>query len=300
MTDSKQILITGGTGFIGSHLSQYLVAQGYLVTMLSRTLNVKRNPSQGITVTTSLATLNNDDWYGIINLAGEPLNRSRWSAAQKNRIIDSRISVTRTLNSWIRTLKVPPKVYISGSAIGYYGHWDNELIDEDSLCREGFSNLLCKSWEAAANEVADLPIRRCVIRIGIVLGNDGGSLPALLLPAKLGLGGPMGGGSQWWSWIHVQDLVRSCKLLLEDPEAQGAFNLTAPNPVTQAEFARILGKQLNRPAIMPLPAFMMKLLVGEFADEVLLRGQRVLPSHLLKRRFTFAYPNLALALSELL
>ena len=300
MRNSKYILLTGGTGFIGRCLSQHLIDQGYHVTVLTRSGAKLSSGTEHLAYIAALADLQPRHWYGVINLAGEPLNKTRWSTAQKAQIISSRVAVTQRLNEWLRTLSTPPEVYISGSAVGWYGHWDDECLDEDSPSRAGFSNTLCVAWEAAAMAQADLASRLCIIRLGIVLGNAGGSLPAMLLPAKLGLGGPMGAGQQWWSWSHMEDVVRSINLLLENPQATGVFNLTAPNPVTQIEFARALGRQLHRPALLPLPGFMAKLMLGEFAEEVLLKGQRVKPKHLLDSGFTFNHPELPGALRQLL
>jgi len=298
MTKRKNILVTGGTGFIGSTLTQYLVELGYHVTVLTRTSQEGRINTAQIDFVSSLNVLGNSDWYGVVNLAGEPLNRARWSVKQKELIINSRFALTRRLNKWIRELKKPPNVLISGSAIGWYGHWGNECLDEDSQSHEGFSHELCKAWESAANEAADLVPRICIVRLGIVLWSNGGSLPAMLLPAKLGLGGPMGHGAQWWSWIHIEDTVRGIAMLLENPQTNGVFNLTAPNPVTQKTFARTMGKQLNRPAVLPLPGFIATLMMGEFAEEVLLKGQRVLPKNLLDAGFKFNYPDLVDALRQ--
>ena len=300
MTKRKKILVTGGTGFIGSKLTQYLVEQGYHVTVLTRSAGKKRSNTGQIDFIQSLNVLPNSDWHGVINLAGEPLNRVRWSIEQKKIIIKSRVTLTCSLNEWIRELRMPPEVLISGSAIGWYGHWGDEYLDESSPSHEGFSNKLCAAWESAAYELADLDCRICIVRLGIVLGDSGGSLPAMLLPAKLGLSGPMGNGVQWWSWIHIADTVRSIAMLLENREATGVFNLTAPNPVTQKAFARALGKQLHRPTFIPLPECAATLMLGEFAEEVLLRGQRVLPKKLLDAGFKFNHPSLPDALHHLL
>jgi uncharacterized protein (TIGR01777 family) len=300
MAKRKKILLTGGTGFIGSNLTEYLVKQGYHVTVLARSAGKKGNSTGQIDFVQSLSELQNGGWYGVINLAGEPLDRVRWSIEQKELIIKSRVTLTCSLNEWIQNLNEPPAVLISGSAVGWYGHWDDECLDESSPSHEGFSNKLCAAWESAAYGLVDLECRICIVRLGIVLGDSGGSLPAMLLPAKLGLSGPMGNGMQWWSWIHIADTVRSITMLLEDGDAAGVFNLTAPNPVTQKTFARALGKQLNRPSFMPLPEFAAKLMLGEFAEEVLLRGQRVLPRKLLDAGFKFDHPSLPEALNHLL
>jgi uncharacterized protein (TIGR01777 family) len=299
MKTHNNLLITGGTGFIGRHLSEHLVDQGYRVTILTREATTDRSNSDHISYVSSLESLPDVNWYGVINLAGEPLDKSRWSEEQKSRIINSRVSMTARLNVWIRNLPTPPQVYISGSAIGWYGHWAEESLDEDSAFHEGFSHQLCDAWEREANKLADLGTRICTVRIGIVLGADGGSLPAMLLPAKMGLGGPMGSGDQWWSWVHIVDAVRCFEMLLDNPQAKGVFNMTAPRPERQGDFARTLGKQLRRPAILPLPSFMAKLMLGEFAEEVLLKGQRVLPKNLIAAGFTFKYPALSDALRNL-
>ena len=184
MKTHNNILITGGTGFIGSHLSAHLVDLGYRVTILTRIAASDQPSSDFISYTSSLENLPDVNWYGVINLAGEPLDKSRWSDDQKAQIIDSRVSMTSRLNAWIRDLPSPPQVYISGSAIGWYGHWADEYLDEDSAYHEGFSHQLCDAWELEANKLADLGTRICTVRIGIVLGADGGSLPAMLLPAS--------------------------------------------------------------------------------------------------------------------
>jgi len=300
MKKHRNILITGGTGFIGHQLAKNLDDHGYHVTVWTRSNQVNHSDLEKIDFVTSLEDLPDIDWYGVINLAGEPLNEVRWSIKQKKIIVNSRVLLTQRLNAWIRDLREPPEVYISGSAIGWYGHWDDECLDEDSSSRNGFSNRLCRDWEAAANELADLKCRICIVRLGIVLGSQGGALQPMLLPAKLGLGGPMGSGNQWWSWIHIADTVRCFEMLLENSQVNGVFNLTAPNPVTQREFASALGKHLKRPAFLPLPGIIVKLMMGEFAEEVLLNGQRVLPKKLLDAGFRFDHPSLSDALEDLL
>ena len=303
MNKAKHILISGGTGFIGTHLSQQLLACGYQVTILSRSAAAltKRNPPGQIEYRTSLDTIDPDIlWRGVINLAGEPLDAGRWNSARKTEFRDSRIDTSLSLSRWIGTLSVPPEVMLSGSAIGWYGHWSDEILDEEGSAYDGYSHRLCQDWERAA--IASLPsaTRACTVRTGIVLGVDGGPLPKMLRPARLGLGGPMGSGQQWWSWVHIDDLVRLFIFLLENASVSGAVNATAPVPVTQREFARSLGKVLNRPAILPLPAVIAELVLGEFAREVLLNGQRVVPAVAQSAGFSFSYPQLLLALYNLL
>lgn len=302
MSEQRNILVTGGTGFIGGHLCRFLCTHGYRITVWSR------NPEQhlasafeGVQFVSALDELDLDvNWYGVINLAGEPLSAGRWNAVRKAHYRDSRIELTQQLNKWIRGLESPPPVFLSASAVGWYGHWEDESLDENSSATGGYAHQLCSDWESAAAEQLPPETRLCLVRIGIVLGADGGPLPEMLFPAKLGLGGPMGSGRQWWSWIHVYDLVCLFLFLLENDSVSGPVNATAPNPVTQREFARSLGVALQRPAFLPLPAFMAELVLGEFAREILLNGQRVLPAVAQSTGFHFTYPDLGPALSDIL
>jgi uncharacterized protein (TIGR01777 family) len=303
MSDVKRLLISGGTGFIGKALCRYLQARGYSITVLTR------NPAKwqstpaapGIEYVSSLKELDNQFvWYGVVNLAGEPLSSGRWNARRKAVYRDSRVETTEQIAQWTRQLARPPEVFLSASAIGWYGHWQDEPLDESSTAHDGYTHQLCRDWEAAATEHLAPGCRNCVVRIGIVLGEGEGPLPAMLFPARLGLGGPMGTGSQWWSWIHIEDLIRLFHFLLEKDDAIGPINGTSPNPVTQKAFARALGRQLHRPAFLPLPGFMASLILGEFADEILLNGQRVLPSKSLLAGFTFEFPEIENALSDIL
>jgi len=303
MSAAKHLLISGGTGFIGKSLCRHLAARGYNIHVLTR------NPEKwesapvapGVQYVSSLAQL--DDrlpWYGVVNLAGEPLSGGRWNARRKALFRDSRVQITTELAQWTQELAQPPEVFLSASAIGWYGHWQDEPLNETSGAHDGYSHQLCRDWEAAATEQLTPGCRSCVVRIGIVLGADEGPLPAMLLPARLGLGGPMGTGSQWWSWVHIQDLIRMFQFALETESIEGPVNGTSPNPVTQKAFASALGKQLRRPAFLPLPAVLASLMLGEFADEVLLSGQRVVPEKLLLAGFTFAFPQIDKALLDIL
>lgn len=303
MSAASDILITGGTGFIGTHLCRFLVEQGYAVTVLSRNPPAAGEGPLGKNVS-YVSTLGKLDpgihWLAVINLAGEPLNSGRWNEARKAEFRRSRVELTRSLNQWIKTLTHPPSVFLSGSAIGWYGHWEDQPLDETSEAHGGFAHELCLDWERAATEGLPGTTRVCCVRIGLVLGGDGGPLPEMLLPAKLGLGGPLGSGLQWWSWIHITDLVRLFHFLLNSDAIEGPVNATAPNPVQQREFARSLGRLLRRPAFMPLPGFIATLLLGEFAPELLLKGQKVLPNAALQAGFDFLHPQLESALGDLL
>lgn len=303
VSDLKDVLITGGTGFIGGHLVDFIEPRGYRVTVLTRAPQAPSSSANArhTKYVSHLEQLDPDThWYGVINLAGEPLNAGRWNAQRKAYYRDSRINLTLELTDWMKTLTCPPEVFLSGSAIGWYGHWRDELLSEDSDSHGGYAHELCRDWESAASQQLPAGTRLCVTRIGIVLGADGGPLPAMMLPAQWGLGGPMGSGDQWWSWIHIRDLVRLFLFLLENDQTTGIVNATAPVPVRQRDFAGTLGRVLRRPAFLPLPAFAASLLLGEFARELLLNGQRVIPRKAELADFQYLYPTLDSALQELL
>ena len=302
MSDLRDILFTGGTGFIGKHLCHLLGTRGYRITILTRNPEAHlASVSEGVRLVSSLDELEaHTRWFGVINLAGEPLSAGRWNPARKSLYRASRIGLTQQLNRWICELEHPPEVLLSASAVGWYGHWQDEPLDENSDFHDGYAHQLCGDWESAAAEQLPSQTRLCLLRIGIVLGANGGPLPEMLTPAKLGLGGPMGTGSQWWSWIHIDDLARLFLFLLETDGVSGPVNATAPNPVTQREFASSLGVALKRPAFLPLPAFIAELVLGEFAREILLNGQRVLPVAAQSAGFSFKYPELGPALSDIL
>lgn len=292
------VLITGGTGFIGGHLATALVARGVHVTILSRS---PQTAQEGISYIRALEGFSAPAGRNaVVNLAGESLNSGRWNAERKQLFRDSRVNVTRDLVAWINAQDNPPESLVSGSAVGWYGHRGDEILTEVSPAKEGYSHQLCVDWEQAAQDALGDNTRLCLLRIGVVLGADGGSLPEMLGPARFGLGGPLGSGDQWWSWVHVTDLVSMILWLLENPSCSGVFNGTAPHPVRQGEFARVLGKVLHRPAFMPLPAAVARLMLGEFADEILLNGQRVEPARVQAHGFQFEFDALEPALTDLL
>ena len=296
-----KILITGGTGFIGKKLCRFLLDKNHKLTVLSR--NPNKVPSlcgESVQAITKISQLSSSDSFdAIINLAGEGIADTRWTETRKQILLDSRINTTKQLVAYIKRANKKPEVLISGSAVGYYGNQGSKKLNEKSTPREEFSHKLCAEWEAAALEAEQLSVRVCIIRTGLVIGNDGGFLQRLLLPFKLGLGGPMGDGKQWMSWIHRTDLIAIIGTLLESKTLQGFFNGTSPEPVTNAEFSQTLGKVLNRPAFLPVPAFVLKILLGEMA-ELLLGGQRVLPVQLEKAGFNFQFKALEQALRDVL
>ena len=295
-----KILLTGGTGFIGRRLIQKLSDEGHELICLTR--SKERAASilgQHVAFVTELSELGQAGLDAVINLAGEPIVDQRWSDARKTLLEESRINMTANLISWLEGQEQKPEVLVSGSAIGFYGSYPgDEPLDEASGFKEGFTHDLCDRWESEARKAEGLGIRVCLIRTGIVLG-EGGALNKMLLPFKLGLGGQVGSGHQWMSWIHIDDEVEVITMLLTQTELAGVFNLTAPQPVTNYEFAKALGKQLNRPTILPLPAFMAKLMLGEGA-ELLLEGQRVFPERLLEAGYKFNYLELDEALKAIL
>jgi len=290
------ILITGGTGFIGSYLCTHFLERKYHIVMLTRNpLTVEGN----ITAITNLDQLNNEKNFDVvINFAGEPIADHRWSVTQKQRIVDSRLKTTRQLIDYFKASAHKPRLFISGSAIGYYGVGESdESLNEDALGDESFSSQLCQQWEAIALEARSLGIRTCILRTGIVLGKNGGSLKKMLLPFKMGLGGRIGNGNQWMSWVHSDDLVGIILYSIEHG-ISGFINGTAPTPVTNTSFTRILGRVLKRPTIFPMPAIAVKLLMGQMGEELLLSGKRVLPVKIAKAGYHFKYEKVEEALSN--
>lgn len=295
------ILITGGTGLIGRRLCAALTARGDQVTVVSRRPHMVASLcGADVRVLTSL-----DDWQpdqhvdAIINLAGEPIIDKAWSARRKQVLLDSRVGLTHNLIEKIRQAQVKPRVLLSGSAIGYYGIHPEEINYEDAAAGDDFSAMLCKQWEQAAAPAKELGVRLAYLRTGLVLDEAGGVLKKMLLPFQWGLGSRLGNGKQWMSWIHRQDYLRAVLRLLDDEQAHGAFNLTAPMVVTNAEFTQILANTLHRPALFITPAFVLNLVLGERAD-LLLTGQKVLPKALLANGFQFEFPDLSAALADLL
>jgi uncharacterized protein (TIGR01777 family) len=235
---------------------------------------------------------------GVIHLAGEPIAAKRWSDKQKERIRSSRILTTRALVEAIAKAKERPKFLLNGSAIGYYGAHGDETLTEEAHPGNDFLARLSIEWEKEATRAEEHGLRVIRLRTGIVLGKGGGALAKMLLPFKLFIGGPLGSGKQWMSWVHLEDEIGLIQLLIENPQARGAVNATAPNPVTMKEFCQTLGRALHRPSWAPVPAFVLRLMLGEMA-EMLLTGQRVLPEKALSLGYRFRYPDLREALRAL-
>jgi uncharacterized protein (TIGR01777 family) len=296
-----KILITGGTGFIGRELCKALRESGHQLTVLSRKPEtVATLCGTEVKAISKLDELSANAMFdAIINLAGEGIADARWSPARKQVLLDSRVKVTEQLIAFIDRAQKKPGVLISGSAVGYYGNQGATELDESSAFDDGFSNKLCADWEAAAEQAKAYGVRLCIIRTGLVIGAKGGFLKRMLLPFKLGLGGRLGDGSQWMSWIHMKDYIRILQLALETSKLEGIFNATAPHPVSNDQFTRCLAKILNRPAFLPVPAFALSILMGEMS-ELLLGGQRVLPKRLQQENFKFEFTTLEKALRDVL
>jgi uncharacterized protein (TIGR01777 family) len=295
------VLITGGTGFIGARLAEVLIAGGHEVTVLTRDKAKARDFRGRVTLIDGLHDLRGRaNFDAIVNLAGEPVADGRWSAAKKRRILDSRVSMTSALVRLMAASERRPKVLISASAVGFYGSDAERAFKESSAPAPGFTHDVCRACEAAALAAEPLGVRVCLLRIGIVLGSQGGAMARMLPAFEFGLGGPMGNGRQWVSWIHLDDVVGLILHAIADDSLSGAINATAPRPVRNKTFAKALGWALRRPAILPTPGFALRLLFGEMAQEVLLTGQKVLPERAAAAGYRFRYPTLHDALSDIL
>lgn len=301
-----KIIIAGGTGFIGRPLTGTLAQAGHEVSLLTR----RTEPPSWLDPSVRILTWDlfrvGGSWEReldgadvVINLSGEPIAGKRWTAAQKKELLASRIQSVQAIYRALEKASRRPKVLLNASAIGYYGSRGDEILDENAKPGTGFLADLCASWEQEVMKAESLGVRTIRLRIGIVLEKGGGALEKMLPPFQLGLGGNMGSGRQWMSWIHRKDLIRLIIFLLENPDAFGAFNATAMNPARMEDFAKTLGKVLNRPAFFPVPSIALKLLLGEMA-EMLLTGQCVLPQRAIQLGFSFEYPTLELALKAIL
>lgn len=300
-----KIAITGATGFVGRRLAEALVARGDSVVAFTRDPararptfspgvdTVAWDPTDVPGLAVALAGCD-----AVVHLAGEPVLGRRWTSAQKQRIRESRVAGTRALVDALESDAARPSVLVSASAVGYYGDRGAETLDESATSGDDFLAGVCREWEERARRAFRLGIRTVIVRIGIVLGEGGGALETMLPPFKLGIGGPIGHGRQYMSWIHVDDLVAMLRFAIDTPALEGVVNATAPEPVTNRVFSKVLGRVLHRPAVLPVPPLALKLALGG-VSEVLVGGQRVLPKRALAAGFRFAHPDLRAALSGL-
>ena len=301
LSGRQTILVTGATGFIGSRLVASLTEAGHQVIALVRNPAKAEALHPPITLITSLDQLPADMAIdAIVNLAGEPISNGLWTEGKRRKIVESRVNMTDDVVRLIGRLERRPAVLVNGSAIGWYGLWQDQVLTESAKSHVCFSHELCDAWETAANRATEYGVRVVCLRIGLVVGTAGGLLTRMLTPFEFGLGGPMGSGNQWMSWIERDDLIRLIAHAIARPDISGPINATAPIPVTNGAFTEELGRRLRRPAIFRIPSGLLRGLAGDLANELLLGGQRVIPNKALSSGFVFRHETLRSALGAIL
>jgi hypothetical protein len=296
-----KILVTGSTGLVGSALLPFLKSQGHEVFRLVRSQakagpsEIYWDPEQGIDDTARLEGLD-----GVVHLAGENISEGRWTEEKKARIRDSRVRGTRSLSEALARLAQPPRVLISASAIGDYGNRGEEIMREESAPGSDFLARVCREWEAATEPAAQKGIRVVMLRFGVIFSGKGGALAKMLTPFKLGVGGKLGSGRQYMSWITLDDVIGVINHALVNENLRGPVNVVAPNAVTNYDFTKTLGRVLSRPTLFPVPAFAIRLAFGEMGDAALLSSTRVEPARLKESGYTFQHPELESALRQML
>jgi hypothetical protein len=310
-----KIIISGGTGLIGSALADNLARDGHQVILLSRNPQAQAEKLPAGVEIVAWDGRSSAGWGqmvdgadAVVNLAGESIAGDsmaalifkRWTPERKQRLRTSRLDAGKAMVEAIEKAKVKPRVLVQASAVGYYGSRGDEVLTEESRLGDDFLALICKDWEASTAPVESMGVRRVIIRSpGVVVSTKGGAFPFMLLPFKLFLGGRLGSGKQWFSWVHIKDEVKAIRFLIERPDATGAFNLAAPQATTNGEFSKILGKVMGRPSIIPVPAFALKLLFGSKAA-ILLVSTRQVPEKLNKLGFVFDFPTAEQTIADVL
>ena len=295
-----KILIGGSHGLVGTALIKSLEAQGHEIFRLVRHAPTSKTEVEWSPDRYSIALARIEGFDAVVNLAGESIAEGRWTDDKKRRIRESRVKGTKLLGDALANLTVPPKSFVCASAIGYYGNRGDELLTESSAPGDNFLAKVCAEWEDATALATEKGIRVMNARFGVILDTNGGALKKMLPPFRMGVGGRIGSGKQWMSWIALDDVIGGIQFALANDSMKGPVNFVAPVPVTNAEFTKTLGKVLSRPTIFPIPAFAIKLLFGEMGEALLLGGQRVAPERLVAEGFEFSYPQLDPALAHIL
>ncbi len=301
-----KVVLAGGTGFVGGSLLSALIAEHHQVVLLTRNLEKAKHLSGNAVSVVEWDAKNGGDWEKsidssdvVINLSGESVANKRWTDSVKQKILDSRVNSTRAIVHAISRAEKRPSLLVNASAIGIYGSDPEKKLLETTPKGEGFLADVCDSWEKEASKAENLSIRVVKLRIGIVLGKEGGALKRMLPPFQFFLGGPLGNGLQWFPWVHRDDVVRSILYVMENNEIQGPINMAAPEPVRLKDFCKVLGKVLHRPSLFPVPIFVLRLMVGDMAD-MLIASQKMIPQKLKSSGFQFRYSHLEDALQAIL
>jgi len=295
-----KILIGGSHGLVGTALIKSLESQGHEIFRLVRHAPSSKTEVEWSPDRYSIALARIEGFDAVINLAGESIAEGRWTDDKKRRIRESRVKGTKLLGDALANLTVPPKTFVCASAIGYYGNRGDEILTESSAPGDDFLSKVCREWEEATALATEKGIRVVNARFGIILDTEGGALKKMLPPFRMGVGGKIGSGKQWMSWIALDDVVDALNFALLQDALRGPVNFVAPNPVTNAEFTRALGGVLSRPTIFPIPAFAIKLIFGEMGETLLLGSERVAPQRLIAGGYEFRYSQLDQALSHIL
>ena len=304
---TERILVTGATGFVGRPLSLELAGAGYEVVVLGRRrVEAERIFAEQVKVVEWDAATSQgwselpDGALAIVNLAGDNIGAGRWTAKKKQQILKSRLDAGKAVTEAIRGVEHKPRVLIQASGVGYYGDRGDELLDENSSNGSGFLADVARQWEESVREVESFGVRVATIRLGVVLGAGGGVMSRLIPPFRFFVGGHPGSGRQWLPWVHIDDVIGIIRFLIENADCEGPFNVTLPNPTVSKDFYNLLGRTLHRPAVFPMPAFALKLALGEMATELLLSSTRVIPKKLLDAGYEFKFTEPTTAFGNIL